>query len=812
MTEKNNNHVNAIDTSPDDGKPQAPLTPRAIGRAVITGEAQFLHDTFNGKSIGGDALDAARRLLDGNVDAKSDKSDRHDIQGYLEHLDRLQAVITKSQKQGKSARADRLIQSFVDSVCSHDAGFITTELSERAKELELNRLNDYEKTDAKKQGREARSYSMDDVSDEKWQEFLNITQSNQRARISSWVRYLAEPESVYPTAFKFYAVRSLLTLKNRIGFDQPEGPANEEGDLLPATGHHYKKRDAYTLDAFPELNREALAKTFADFSEAITRHKKYSTLTSHADKSKKLSEPPLGERIEPDERQRIPTEDEATSELKKTELNFAKLYAHNMDTIGGILDEERANMTGRWVTYTAGEERLLSDSLEGFNTGWCIADSGTSEAYLEDGTIDIFYSKITGAEDAREVPRLCIRRRGNSIAEVRGIDSAQAVEPIALDTLKTQLSQDPEGSKYLKKAEFQELAQSIIEKSKTGEVLTTEELKALWGIGYTEDQQIGFGYGNERADVAGENAVATNLSEVRVSRVRHDDLMSIFADKGELAGDYALMEEQLLDQQFDVVAMLATRIPHKDIATRLFDAGRGSYVANNLDKFTGLDHQDIATRLIEAGQIGSIAYNLDKFNGLDHQDIATRLIEAGQIGSVANNLDKFTGLDHQDIINRLLYARQPYLAMNNLDKFTGLDHQDIINRFIDAGQGKDIVLCLNRHNYRDHRAIANRLIEAGEGSTVAKYIDKFFDRDHRAIANRLIEAGEGSTVAENLDKFTGLDFSTIDRIRAEYLNNLPVQQLNNQSSLTYSKDADPELEALLDEEERIARETHGAVE
>jgi transposase-like protein len=150
---------------------------------------------------------------------------------------------------------------------------------------------------------------------------------------------------------------------------------------------------------------------------------------------------------------------------------------------------------------------------------------------------------------------------------------------------------------------------------------------------------------------------------------------------------------------------------HKEIALKLIESQRGYYVAENIEKFEGLDHKEIALKLIEAGEGEYVARNLQKFEGLDHKEIALKLIESGKGYSVAENLQKFEGLDKE---------------------------------------------------------IALKLIEFGEGVSVAKNIEKFEGLDHKEIALKLIESQRGYYVAENIEKFEGLDKEKIEIYQKKY--------------------------------------------
>ncbi|MEN9920760.1 MAG: hypothetical protein RL538_653 [Candidatus Parcubacteria bacterium] len=185
--------------------------------------------------------------------------------------------------------------------------------------------------------------------------------------------------------------------------------------------------------------------------------------------------------------------------------------------------------------------------------------------------------------------------------------------------------------------------------------------------------------------------------------------------------------------------------PSSKIALRLMhcaDTTRRK-LSENLGKFHGLD-TEFAIALLERDIYGHgsevLAENIDKFEGINFKDIALRMIEIKGLmnetygaSHFVNNIDKFEGLD-TDVALRLLEVNAEYLALV-IDKFEGLDHQDIANRFIDAGKGW----------------------------TLLRHLDKFPDLNHQDIANRLIEMGRADFVREGLHFLKGLSEETLRR-------------------------------------------------
>lgn len=699
--------------------------PPKHNRPKLTGEAQFLHHVFNGSAVQGDALKAARKIL-GESSKEDDKSSRWDLQAFLNHLDRLQKVIIRARDKGKKETADRLVKSLLDSIFSEEAGFITTKLSPRAKELELMRRNSQEVNIARHEQRAPIKISIDDISENDWSEYLDTIRSNQKSQISNWVNYLTESESIYPVWFKFYALRSILSLKNRLDYTEDEDGAR--------TDQHFKKRDPDTLDSFPELNREALAKTFAVISRALASQQKYKNMPSQKNLSNNVGGAYLGH----DE---LPTE----KDKNQFDTSFSRTYAKFMDTLGGIQDEEKKNVEGYWLTYKSGDANKLTDSLQGFGTGWCIADLGTSENYLNKGNIHVYYSQMPKDNESRKVPRLCVRYNGDLIEEVRGIDSAQGVENIILPVLEEKLSTLDDNNDYWKTAKYQKYVTAILEKHKTKQELTVDELKALWGIGYTTDEQKGFGYSEE--DSYGENDLVEQVMAIREGRNQRDDLLKIFNDEDiNLREEYIKFEEILreillvpmsMDDEILEDLLSKSGIPHSYIAERLLEIGDVETVFKNYKKFKNLDEKRVVDLFIKNDASFRVADLIDQFKNVSHSYIANRLLATSQSSwELVNYIKSFQGLD-KTIAYRLVEIGEPQAVFNNWEVFEDVDQQEIINIML---KKDDLIVAL------------------------AENIEEFEPRYHENVALILVQKYYLDLLKENIDKFK-LSEATLDKLK-----------------------------------------------
>lgn len=190
-----------------------------------------------------------------------------------------------------------------------------------------------------------------------------------------------------------------------------------------------------------------------------------------------------------------------------------------------------------------------------------------------------------------------------------------------------------------------------------------------------------------------------------------------------------LLDKLSFDFSWDISKL---QNPSSKVALRLMRGGDTmcSRVSENLGKFHGLDTK-FALSLLEGDIYGTkseiLAENIDKFEGINFKDIALRLIKIKGVSGethgarhFVNNIDKFSGLD-TDVALRLLKVNAEYLALT-VDKFEGLDHQDIANRFIDTGKGGYVLRHLNKFTDLNHQDIANRFIEVGESSLVRAYL------------------------------------------------------------------------------------------
>jgi len=464
----------------------------------------------------------------------------------------------------------------------------------------------------------------------------------------------------------------------------------------------FPKRSKSTTAIFPEVNPEALAYTM----DAMAQHYK----TGHRGDGQ--------------------PEEQLNPHLKEAldkNASFADLYKRALELALPKNPESNDTTDGVWLKYDQTDDlddaKRLSHSLHGHNTGWCVAGEDMALGYLRDGDFYVYYTAGPGGDFV--VPRIGIPVINyddyQSLREVRGIGNDQNMEPELLDIAQAKMQEiDPEGAEnYQIALEDMRRLTEIFSNYQEGKEISKEDLRFLYQI----DRPI--------------DSFAQFEEDPRIAKLLQG--RDLIAD----------------------MSKVFNTTDHNLLAQQLIEAGRGEFVAYNLDKFTGLDNTT-AQQLIEAGQVWVVARDLGNFTGLDNTT-AQQLIEAGQGWVVARDLGNFTGVDHNQIAQRLIEARQADAVESvaeDLGNFTGVDHNQIAQRMIEAGQGWYVAKHLNNFTGVDHNQLAQRMIEASKGDAVATYLNNFTDLDN-TTAQRMIEAGQGRALAKNLNKFTGIDQNQI---------------------------------------------------
>jgi hypothetical protein len=305
------------------------------------------------------------------------------------------------------------------------------------------------------------NYEAYQVPAEEKEQLVEQTIKDQRASLDRWFEYLTGPEAEnYPDELRYWAFAEMLKLgaqdRNRQDFN---------------------KRYENTAAPFPELNQQALSKAL---DEIERKYKKESSHVHFDDKDKQK-----------DFEKRLESE------------NFGKLYGWALDYVNSLkLPTERLPITqGEWRKFAKGSDaKELADTLQGFNTGWCIAGEGTAESYLGHSDIWIYFSQDEKEENS--IPRAAVVTDGSRVSEVRGIIQTKEVKqhlddyiaPIVEEKLKTlpggEIWQSGmEDMKKLAEIHFKHIQKQPLDKDEL--VFLYELGHPIQSMGYGQDPRIG---------------------------------------------------------------------------------------------------------------------------------------------------------------------------------------------------------------------------------------------------------------------------------------------------------------------------------
>ncbi|MDK2899235.1 MAG: hypothetical protein PWQ10_422 [Patescibacteria group bacterium] len=241
-------------------------------------------------------------------------------------------------------------------------------------------------------------------------QITEVVQSDQRTGLSRWAEHLGDSDNNYPDWFKYYTWSSLVKLGM---FDNKK--------------QKFQKRSRGTTAVYPELNQDVLAYL-------------YDILDRTYIKGELMNE----------------VDDEELQRLLKSG-NFGKLYTYAFSKAGPYSPETREVTQGSWIRFNQTEDpstaQRLAGLLQGYDTGWCTAGEGTASVYLRGGDLYVYF---TGNKDSNDtIPRIAIRMEQNQVAEARGINAAQELEPEMIDIVIKQLTALPGGDSYFQKIENQ---------------------------------------------------------------------------------------------------------------------------------------------------------------------------------------------------------------------------------------------------------------------------------------------------------------------------------------------------------------------
>jgi len=291
---------------------------------------------------------------------------------------------------------------------------------------------------------------------EKFRQQIFDKKTEQEKTLGIWIDYLGSQEAdFYPVWFRYLAIRSLQKMGRR---DRDAG--------------NYSKRSANTLQPFPDLSREALARTLDAFKKMQSKK----TLLDF-------------EKIDDysDDELRILAEIDKAADRG----DFPKLYAHFQNILEQERRERGENTAGQWRHFPQGSDpQVLVSTLEGKSTEWCTAGLDVASEQLKRGEFWIYY---TYDKDTKPIdPRVAIYLINGQISEVRGVyGKDQDLELEFVDIAREKYSEFPGSEAYEKKDRDMKFLSVVEKKIKSDVALSKDELIFLYEI----DAKIeGFGH------------------------------------------------------------------------------------------------------------------------------------------------------------------------------------------------------------------------------------------------------------------------------------------------------------------------------
>jgi len=281
----------------------------------------------------------------------------------------------------------------------------------------------------------------------------------QARTLTAWLDYLKQNDAKYPMWFQYFIMRNLKQMGT---LDKEKG--------------EYTKRTDYTIAPFPELNSEALGFVYRMLTTGIGHQEFIGNPTTDSP-----------------ERQEVLLAKRTTLEALITKKDFMKLYAFAQIETAGQLNRE--SLQGEWVKYDQGSDyHILEDALHGKGTGWCTAE-GSAYSHLEGGDFYVYYTR--GIHGTYSEPRIAIRMEDDSVAEVRGVNQRQELEPALIDTATKKYQSLPGGERFTKKSHDMKWVTELAKKQEAGASLTKDDLTFLYefdapieGFGYYKDPRV----------------------------------------------------------------------------------------------------------------------------------------------------------------------------------------------------------------------------------------------------------------------------------------------------------------------------------
>lgn len=442
----------------------------------------------------------------------------HDRNPHLHNSEEVEGVVGYLRSSGEHIPNEPVgkVSAYLGFLANRnyvDDGVLTGDQASIDRQIEANviKAKDVPERYFELQRRIAREQGHGDVqiTQEMREQMIEAVQSDQRAGLGKWVEYLGGDDGGYPDWFKFYTFEAVTKLGN---YDK------EKGEFL--------KRSKGTTAPYPELNREALAYVY----DVLDKFRVQNESVDGGANNEKLQK------------------------LLRSG-NFGKLYAHAILEIAPTSPELLGDIRGSWTKFNQTDDprtaRRLAGSLQGHGTGWCTAGESTANIQLQGGDFYVYYTRDEDGKDT--VPRVAIRMEQGQVAEVRGINTAQELEPVMADITTERLQDLSGGDVYIQRAEDMKLLTAIDKKisSDSSAELTSSEIRFLYEL----DHEIqGFGY-----------EIDPRIGEIRAKRGDRD--------KSELA---RLLPETIREQlksstiaYMEVAKQLGLEVSEQDVAGEL---------------------------------------------------------------------------------------------------------------------------------------------------------------------------------------------------------------------------------------------------
>jgi hypothetical protein len=593
-----------------------------------------------------------------------------------------------------------------------------------------------------------------EINHEMRQQLSEALIADQTASLNAWAEYLDHPDADYPAWFRYYTMRNVLKLAD---YDKEK--------------ERFRKRSNKTTAPYPELNREALAYVY----ETLNRRLK-------------------GQQQDDEQLQQL-----------ADQANFNKLYSHALAESVPSDQEQLQTTAGEWTTYQQldpeeGSDRAhqLTQSLQGYGTGWCTAGESTAEMHLRKGDFYVYYSYDEDGQAT--VPRVAVRMEDGQVAEVRGIEAGENLEPAMTDIAMECVKDLPGGEKYLHAAEDMKRITDIETRARQGQELTARDIYFLREYG---GQIQSFGYGKDpRIGELLSNRDPEADMDIMMEEFDHNQLARYLLESG-LGGQHTLtdnldkfLQSETLDQtQLARELMLramdhtlaqnldkflqSEAVDHAELAWELMATGMEHILANNLEKFPdgAVDYAQLARYLLKSGPAAqnTLAQNLDKFppGAVDHVKFARDLMKNGREHILADNLDKFPpeAVNHSKLARKLM--RNTYdmeTLAQNLDKFPpdAVDHAELARALMKNGRKE--ILPQNLEKFQpgavDHAQLVRGMMDDGREDVLIDNLHKFPLEavNHAQLARDLVDGERENLVAYNLDKFQELPADVRDRL------------------------------------------------